>query len=554
MNAPLPPGPDATPDATPKAVPNAVPDARGASPVMAQFFAAKAQAPDALVFFRMGDFYELFFEDAAKAAEALGIALTHRGVHAGQPIPMAGVPVHAAEAYLAKLIRSGFKVAVCEQMESPAAAKARGGKAVLRRDVVRVVTPGTLTEDSLLDARGANRLAAVAVRAGLLALASIDLSTGDVECCSAPPHELAALLGALRPAETLVPDRVLADPNLAAALDLAGGLVQPMAGALAEPAAAEARLKRLYGVATLDGFGGFQGAEVAALGLLGAHIEATQGGRTPLIKPPRRSGVSEVMLIDPATRASLEIERTLAGERQGTLLASLDRTVTGPGARLLAARLARPLTDPDRINDRLDAVEWWLERSRPRAALRETLKRAGDMARALSRLALGRGGPRDLDVLRHGLGVADALAGRLAAPESPLQSIPSAIADAVAALALGPELRALHDSLAAGLVEETPVLARDGGFVAERFSERLDEARALRDDSRKVAAALEARLSAESGTPLRIRHNGVLGYFLETSAKQAEPLLRPPLSGQFIHRQTLANQMRFTTTELIDLD
>src|SRR5690606_22642392 len=310
------------------------------------FFEAKARQPDALVFFRMGDFYELFFEDAQKAAAALGITLTSRGQHGGAPIPMAGVPVHAAEAYLAKLIRAGFKVAVCEQMEDPAEAKKRGSKSVVRRDLVRVVTPGTLTEDGLLDARGANRLAAIALRAGQAAVASVELSTGEVESLLVAPSALAAALAALSPSETLVPDRLFADEAISAALKMAGGVVQPMPQALAEPSASETRLKRLYGVETLDGFGGLAGAEIAALGLIAAHLETTQAGKLPALSPPRRAGETDVMAIDPATRASLEIEKATSGAREGSLLAAIDRTVTAPGARLLAARLARPLLDP----------------------------------------------------------------------------------------------------------------------------------------------------------------------------------------------------------------
>jgi DNA mismatch repair protein MutS len=536
-------------------------DAAGATPVMAQFFAAKAEAPGALVFFRMGDFYELFFEDAARAAEAIGIALTHRGNHAGKPIPMAGVPAHAAEAYLAKLIRAGFQVAVCEQMEDPAAARRRGAKAVVRREVVRVVTPGTLTEEGLLDARGANRLAAIAVRAGVAAAASLELSTGEVECQTTSPSGLAAVLGAIQPSEILVPDRLFADREIAAALDAVtqsrpGCVIQPMASALAEPAAAEARLKRLYAVVTLDGLGAFGGAEIAALGLLGAHIETTQGGRAPVLQPPRRLEDGEVMTIDPATRASLEIERTLGGAREGSLLAAIDRTVTGPGARRLAAWLARPLTDPAKIEARLDAVGWLAERTRPREDLRARLKGAPDMARALSRLSLGRGGPRDLEAVVEGLAAATDLARRLAEEEEPLMAAPELIVEARRAFdpAARPILADLAGRLTAGLADEVPLLARDGGFVADGVSAALDEARALRDGSRKVVASLEARFAAESGVALRIRHNAVLGYFLETTARQAEPLFAPPLSAQFIHRQTLASQVRFTTVELSELD
>jgi len=355
-------------DATPLSLFPAL-EPKAASPVMAQYFEAKAAQPDALIFFRMGDFYELFFDDAVKAATAIGIALTHRGTHQDKPIPMAGVPVHAAEAYLAKLIRSGFKVAVCEQMETPAAAKARGGKSVLRREVVRVVTPGTLTEDGLLEARGANRLVAVSLKGDQAAVASVEVSTGEVDCLLTDLDGLAATLAALRPSEILCAERLFAEPRARAAVEGAGGLVQPMANALAEPAAASARLKRLYGVQTLDGFGDLTGAEVAALGLLAAHLETTQGGRAPALRPPRRGGDGAAMSIDPATRSSLEIDRSSAGTRDGSLLAAIDRTISGPGARLLAARLARPLLDIGAIDARLDAVDWLpadtAEESRP---------------------------------------------------------------------------------------------------------------------------------------------------------------------------------------------
>jgi DNA mismatch repair protein MutS len=541
---------------TPSDLAQGEPEATAASPVMQQFFDAKARQPDALVFFRMGDFYELFFEDAVKAAATLGIALTARGKHAGQDIPMAGVPVHAAEAYLAKLIRAGFKVAVCEQMENPAEARKRGSKSIVRRDVVRVVTPGTLTEDGLLDARGANRLAAVAVRAGMAAVASVEISTGEVECMSVGRHGVAAALAALQPSEILVPDRLFADEVLAQALKSPGGLVQPMASALAEPQAAEARLKRLYGVDTLDGFGALSGAEIAALGLIAAHLETTQAGRMPALSPPRRAGEADVMAIDPATRFSLEIERTQTGAREGSLLAAVDRTVTSGGARLLAARLARPLLDPAAIEARLDAVAWFLERRALREQARKWLKGSGDPARALSRLALGRGGPRDLGALKAALGCGAQIASLIAADHDPLDRAPAEIVRAAEALTpdLHPDLADYLNTLHQGLGSELPAQARDGGFVAPGVSPQLEQARALRDDSRQVVIALEMRLQGETGVALRIRHNAVLGYFVEASAKQAEPLFAPPLNATFIHRQTLANQTRFTTVELADLD
>ncbi|MGZ3403678.1 MAG: MutS N-terminal domain-containing protein, partial [Phenylobacterium sp.] len=521
MNAPV----------TKELAPSTLPDpSAGASPVMAQYFEAKTRQPDALVFFRMGDFYELFFEDAQKASAALGITLTARGQHGGHPIPMCGVPVHAAEAYLAKLIRAGFKVAVCEQMENPAEARKRGSKSVVHRDVVRVVTPGTLTEEGLLDARGANRLAAIAVRGGQAAVASVELSTGEVECLATSVAGLASALAALGPSEILVPDRLFVDEAINSALKQAGGFVQPLPQALAEPAASEARLKRLYGVETLDGFGALSGAEVSALGLIAAHLETTQAGKLPALSAPKRAGEADVMAIDPATRTSLEIERATSGSREGSLLAAIDRTVTAPGARLLAARLARPLLDPAAIDARLDSVAWFCEHRPQRQKLREALKGLGDMARALSRLALGRGGPRDLGCLRDGLAIGEAVAGLFVTTKDPLVELPAEVAEALRALnpGLHPDLAQFRALLTEGLGDDLPALARDGGFVGAGVRPELDQARALRDDSRRVILQLEAQLVADSGVALKVRHNAVLGYFVETTAKAAEPLFAAP--------------------------
>ena len=544
MNAPLVPPPKAAD----------LPSAEGVTPVMAQFLAAKASQPDAILFFRMGDFYELFFRDAEIAAAALGITLTKRGKHQGEDIPMAGVPVHALEGYLARLIRQGFKAAICEQMEDPAEAKKRGSKAVVKRDIVRVVTPGTLTEDSLLDARGANRLAAVAIRKGRAAAAVVELSAGEVDVVACGLEDLAATLASFRPAEVLVPDRLFGDKAAKAALDGSGGVVQALPQALAEPVGARARVERLYGVASLDGFGAFEDCEVAALGLVAAYLETTQAGKLPALRPPRRSGDSGFLAIDPATRLSLEIDRTQRGEREGSLLACIDRTVTSGGARALAERVARPLRDPTAINHQLDAVDWLLERRDLRRDLRDGLKASSDVARAVSRLALGRGGPRDLAAIRTGLSIAEGVAGLFPPARDPLTGPPARIADCLDRLSLTPEVGRLLVELSAGLVAEPPHLARDGGFVEAGFRPELEEARALRDDSRRVVAELEARAVAESGVAFKVRHNAVLGYFLEASAKAAEPLLRPAAESPFIHRQTLANQVRFTTVELSELD
>ena len=526
----------------------------GATPFMAQYLTAKAGQPDAILFFRMGDFYELFFKDAEVAAAALGITLTKRGKHQGEDIPMAGVPVHAMEGYLARLIRIGHKVAICEQLEDPAEAKKRGGKAVVHRGVVRVVTPGTLTEDSLLDARGANRLAAVAVRKGRAAVAVVELSSGAVDSVACAIEDLGAALAAFRPSEVLVTDRMYSDETTRDALDGSGGVVQGLASAIAEPQAARARVERLYGVSALDGFGAFEEAEVSALGLIAAYLETTQAGKVPALAPPRRLGESGFLAIDPATRASLEIDRTQRGEREGSLLACIDRTVTSGGARALAERIARPLRDPLAINEQLDAVEWMLERRDLRRDLRDGLKASSDVARAVGRLALGRGGPRDLAAVRIGLSIAEAIAGLFIGQVDPLTGQPRRIALALDRLTLSADLSRLKADLIDGLVDEPSHLARDGGFVRPDYRPELDAARTLRDDSRRVVADLEARAVAEAGVPFKVKHNAVLGYFLETSAKSAEALLRAGPDSPFIHRQTLAAQVRFTTVELSELD
>lgn len=544
MNAPVAHPPQAEP----------VPSMEGVTPFMAQYLTAKASVPDAILFFRMGDFYELFFKDAEIAAAALGITLTKRGKHQGDDIPMAGVPVHALEGYLARLIRQGFKAAICEQMEDPAEAKKRGSKAVVRRDIVRVVTPGTLTEDSLLDARGANRLAAVAIRKGRAAVAVVELAGGVVDVVACALEDLGATLSSFRPSEVLVPDRVFSDEAAKDALDGSGGVVQALPQALSEPVGARVRVERLYGVAALDGFGAFEEAEVSALGLIAAYLETTQAGKIPALAPPRRSGDTGFLAIDPATRLSLEIDRTQRGEREGSLLASIDRTVTSGGARALAERIARPLRDPARINEGLDAVEWLLERRDLRRDLRDGLRASSDVARAVSRLALGRGGPRDLAAIRGGLSIAGGLVSLFPTPDETLDGPPARIVACLDRLTLSPELGGLLSGLAEGLAAEPPHLARDGGFVNPGFRPELDEARQLRDDSRRVVADLEARAVAQSGVPFKIKHNAVLGYFLEATAKAAEPLLRPSEDSPFIHRQTLANQVRFTTVELSELD
>jgi DNA mismatch repair protein MutS len=518
---------------------------------MAQYLAAKSEHPDALLFFRMGDFYELFFDDAVKASGAVGIALTKRGQHEGEAIPMAGVPWHQAEGYLAKLIRAGFKVAVCEQLEDPAEAKKRGSKSIVARGVVRVVTPGTLTEEGLLNARAANRLAAIVFGDAGAAIAWADVSTGAFEVRAVQSAASEAELAALAPAELLVCDTDAA--RVAEAARVSGAAVTSRPGVKADAKNAARRLKAMFEVAALDAFGEFSEAELSAMGLLLDYIELTQAGAAPRLSPPKRNAARAYMAIDAATRVALEIERSVRGGREGSLLACVDQTVTAAGGRLLAERIAQPLTDVGAINARLDAVQFFVESRKFRQAAREELRTSGDVARSLTRLSLGRGGPRDLAQLRDGLSAGD----RVARALSSVDELPESAARACSALVLAahPTCADLVRTLERALAAELPLLARDGGFISPGYDAALDEARALRDDSRKIIAALQAKYAEETGIAgLKLKHNNVLGYHLDATTKQAEALMAPPLSARFIHRQTNAGSVRFTTTELAELD
>lgn len=512
------------------------------TPMMAQYLAIRDANPGALLFYRMGDFYEMFFDDALAASEALDIALTKRGTHLGEPIPMCGVPVHSAEGYLLALIRKGFRVAIAEQMEDPAEAKKRGSKSVVARDVVRLVTPGTLTEESLLEARRHNYLAAFSSVRDEAALAWVDISTGAFQVMECPLPRLAPELARLTPRELLAADQSGLD-DLAA--DTGTALTDLHATSF-DSAAGARRLCALYGVDTLDGFGSFSRAELSAMGAIVDYLELTQRGRLPLLRAPVRESVGGAMQIDAATRRNLELTQALSGGREGSLLSAIDRTVTAAGARLLERRIGAPSRDLALIHARQDAVQMLVDDPRLSGDLRDALRRVPDIDRALSRLALERGGPRDLAAIRAGLAQGAAIAARL--PDDAAAILHTASGDL-----LGHD--DLVDLLDDALVAEPPLLLRDGGFVATGHDADLDETRQLRDEGRGVVARMQADYAALSGiSALKIKHNNVLGYFIETTATHAERMLAPPLNERFIHRQTTANQIRFTTVELSELE
>ena len=543
-----------SPGAKPK--PNRSPDT--VTPMMVQYLAIKEDCADCLLFYRMGDFYELFFDDAVAAAGALDIALTKRGKHLGDDIPMCGVPVHSHETYLNRLIKKGFKVAVCEQTEDPAEARKRGPKAIVRREIMRVVTPGTLTEDTLLEARRHNYLAAAAETSGGLGMAWIDMSTGDFLTQALSVGEFDAALARIAPGELLIAEGFLQNPAFFETFADWKDRLSPLAQSCFDSVNGEKRLHALFGVKTLDAFGDFSRAELAAAGALVDYVEMTQKGRLPRLAQPKQIAEGQVMEIDAATRRNLELTQSLSGTLKGSLLGVIDKTITGAGARLLGSHLATPLTDPAAINGRLDMVQYFVDAERVAETLRGILKRCPDIERALTRLTIGRGGPRDLAAVGDGLAAAVELRSDLeAAAKQATESAPEGISSAVQDLGRHDEI---IGRLRRALAEELPLYARDGGFIAKDYSTELDEFRALRDESRRLIAGLQSRYAEQTAIQnLKIKHNNVLGYFIEVSAKQADkiPLGNGGEDGNaspFIHRQTMANAVRFSTVELSELE
>jgi DNA mismatch repair protein MutS len=545
--------PEPAAQALPNVAPKAADEGGRITPMMEQYVEIKAANPDCLLFYRMGDFYELFFDDAETASRALGIVLTKRGKHLGHDIPMCGVPIERADDYLHRLIALGHRVAVCEQLEDPAEARKRGGKSVVRRDVVRLVTPGTLTEDSLLDAKRNNYLLALArsrtsSTEDRFALAWIDISTSEFRVAECDRSGLAAEIARIEPGEIIVADALYADAELMPFLRSLP-TVTPLTRDVFDGATAERRLASFFAVATTASFGALSRVELTAAAAAVTYVERTQIGKRPPLSPPMREAAGATLQIDQATRSNLELIRTLGGERRGSLLAAIDRTVTAAGSRLLAQRLAAPLTDPAEIAHRLDAVSALVEDSAARSDLRTKLKAVPDLARALARIVVGRGGPRDLAAIRDGIFAAVEFSARLAT----LPEVPRDLAQAIEGLRRPDPATA--DELARALADELPAFRRDGGFVRSSYEPALDEARALRDESRRVIAALQVRYAETTGIKtLKIRHNNVLGYFVDVTAQHGEKLLGAPLNATFIHRQTLAGQVRFTTTELGELE
>lgn len=527
------------------------------TPMMAQYLETKKAYPDYLLFYRMGDFYEMFFDDAVAASKALDIALTKRGKLEGADVPMCGVPFHAYETYLSRLIKHGFKVAICEQMEDPKEAKKRGAKSVVKRDVIRLVTAGTLTEENLLDSRRNNFLLSLAKTGDMLGVSWLDLSTGDffleeIGLKNKPEAVVvSSLLSRLSPVEILVSDRYLQSPKLFEVFNEYRKKLSVLPEARFNFENARRNLLNLFKVETLDAYGNFSRAEITAAGVLMDYVETTQKGQMPRVEKPVKIYERQVMEIDGATRRSLELLESSSGDRGNSMLSVLDRTVTGAGARMLAGRIASPLVDTKEIGERLNVVEFFLNEEFIRDDVRALLKACPDIERAVSRLSLERGGPRDLAAIKTTLAAVPRLKNILSGASS--QNMVSELPEAVARIAgrMGHHEN-LVDELERALADELPLLARDGGFIREGYYPPLDEIRRVKNNSQQIILQLQEKYAAATDIPnLKIKYNNLIGYFVEVPAKFATRMLE---NKDFIHRQSVLNAVRFTTVELTEIE
>lgn len=512
------------------------------TPMMQQYHAQKEQYEDTLLFFRMGDFFEMFHDDAILAAKVLDIALTKRGKkNDADSIPMCGVPAHSYEPYLHKLISAGYKVAICDQLESPEEAKKRGGyKEIVRREVVRVVTPGTITEENLLDAKKPNYLLTLAKSGSEYAVAWVDISTGRFHTTKADKDSLASELGRIAPSEILLADSLLYDEKLFETYNEFKKKLTPQAANIFDFKRAENKLKTFYKVISLESFGALSRAEVSACGALLEYLELTQKESLPTLEFPIAQESQNFMQIDYSTRRNLELTIGMH-EDSLSLLQVIDRTHTAAGARLLHSWLSAPLIYAEGINARLDSVDFFTEDADALQKTTAKLEQTPDLERAFSRICIGRGAARDMLMLRSALIQSGELKTLLN-----VKKPPRLLADYISDIN---PLNNLLSKLVDGFKDEVGVHLKDGNFIRKGYNSQLDNLINIRDHSRKLIDDLKQKYIDQTGVNnLKVNHNNVIGYFVEVTAQNA-----PKLGDEFIHRQTMANAMRFSTRELSDL-
>ena len=527
------------------------------TPMMAQYLETKKKYSEYLLFYRMGDFYEMFFDDAINASKALNITLTKRGKLNGEDVPMCGVPFHSYEMYLSRLIKQGFKVAICEQMEDPEEAKKRGSKSVVKRDVIRLVTAGTLTEDNLLDAYNNNFLLSLVKNGDVIGASWLDLSTGEFfleELSLKNKTEtvvIKGLLSCLNPVEILLSDAYIQSPKLFEIFNEYRKQLSILPVARFNYENALHNLLKLYQVNTLDVFGRFSAPEITAAGVLIDYVEMTQKGQMPRIEKPIKIHENEIMEIDISARRSLELLESSSGEKKGSLRFVLDRTVTGAGARLLAARIANPLTDVTEIEERLKVIDFFIDEEFIRQDIRALLKTCPDIERPLSRILIKRGGPKDLAAIKTALSIVPKVKNILmgVSTQNIMREYPAPISKIIEKLG---HYENLVDEINRALKDELPQSARDGNFIREDYYPPLDEIRRLKDNSQQIIAQMQNKYASMTNIAnLKIKYNNLIGYFIEVPSKFAAKMMEDKT---FIHRQSVLNAVRFTTVELTEVE
>ena len=522
------------------------------TPMFQQFLEIKADNLDCLLFFRMGDFYELFFEDAVIASKELDIALTSRGKYDGEPVPMCGVPFHAYVPYIQKLTKKNYKIAICEQVESPKEAKLRAGsKALVKREVVRIVTPGTLTEETLLEADKNNFLLSVNVYNNHIGISWLDISTGELYTQLCLQNELLTAIARIRPKEILITEnKLLEDNNYSEEIkNVYDCVITPLIQNNNNSKKAEKLICMHFGVKSLSSFGIFTETEILSCWSLLDYVSLTQKGNIPPIRFPKSIKNDSTMRIDSSTRKNLEISQTLIGNKKGSLINSVDMTLTAAGARQLDKDISAPLTNIKEINGRLDMIKFLIETELARSGIREILKSSADVDRAKARIIVSRGGPRDLKSIQLGIEAAHDLKNILDKTE--LKKLPKYFIPLKKKLN---KCEALLKLLKNVLYENLPVFIKDGGFIKKGYSKELDEVSSFRDESRQHILEMEMQERKKTGfSSLKIKYNNVIGYFFEVTQLQKRKFIEIKDSERFIPRQSLKGAARFVTEELSNL-
>nr|CAH7713516.1 unnamed protein product [Callosobruchus chinensis] len=507
---------------------------------MEQYLNLKAQYKDHLLFYRLGDFYELFFDDAIKAAKLLNIVLTKRGNSNGQEIPMCGVPAHSSESYLHKLIDLGFKVAICDQLETADEAKKRGYKSIVKRDVVRVVTPGTIIEDSLLEDKSNNYLASIVEQNDEYAISWLELSTGKFFHTLTSLKALDSDLLRISPRELLISEKFIEDEKIRSILKNYKISITQHAQSFFEYSKSHRTLCEFYKIRELGSIGNFSKVEIIACGALLEYVRVTQRGSIPRLEFPKTYKQQNFMLIDASARRNLELFTTQFGEKKGSLISVIDHTVTASGGRLLKQMLASPLACSKAINLRLSTAQFFVNNHEPRRKIREILSNIPDIERSLSRLILGRGSPKDMNLLKIGLEKEPVSTTQvISSDESELSTIHKSLGNH----------KDLFELLNSAILDNNLSSVKEGGFIHSKYNSELSELSYILNNSNKLITKLRESYRDLTGiAALKILHNNILGYYVEVSANHKIT------SDIFIHRQSLANSMRYTTNELKELE